>query len=370
MNRISRRRGFTLVELLVVIAIIGILVGLLLPAVQAAREAARRMSCGNNMKQLGLALHNHESTYKWVPTWATKFRPNDPYASTNPLWGNADSRFGFGVLGMLLPYMEGNNVAQSFDYRRGLFDPRNLPNPPFNGTPVVGQVPGAVLSSNPTFICPSTPTLPTESDYAVNFGLPFQLILPRTDYVALRGLDSTLASCVGLPATTTQNSMLGASDVGCSGSTALTGDTCEIIVNPRRRFASVTDGLSNTFCFIELAGKQRRFFNGVAIPGGFEPGGIVPPNTVGGLTLNSSWVDWNSARHPRGLAGTDRLAPNLPGCSVINIYNENNPYSFHGAGVQVVRGDGSVTFVNSTIATNVFTALVTRDGSETLNIQE
>jgi prepilin-type N-terminal cleavage/methylation domain-containing protein len=368
MNRISRRRGFTLVELLVVIAIIGILVGLLLPAVQAAREAARRMSCGNNMKQLGLALHNHESTFKWVPTWATKFRPNDPYASTNPLWGNADARFGFGCLGMLLPYMEGNNVAQAFDYRRGLFDPRNLPNPPFNGTPVVGQVPGAVLSSNPTFICPSTPTLPTESDYAVNFGLPFQLILPRTDYVALRGLDSTLASCVGLPATTTQNSMLGANDAGCSGSTALTGDTCEIIVNPRRRFASVTDGLSNTFCFIEIAGKQRRFFNGVAYPGGF--GAPVPPNTVEGLTLNSSWVDWNSARHPRGLAGTDRLNPNLAGCSVINIYNENNPYSFHGGGVQVVRGDGSVTFVNATLATNVFTAMVTRDGSEALNIQE
>lgn len=365
MKRISRRKGFTLVELLVVIAIIGIMVGLLLPAVQAAREAARRMSCSNNMKQLGLAVHNHESTYKWVPTWATKFRPNDPYASTNPFWGINDARFGFGVLGMLLPYMEGNNVAQVFDYKRGLFDPRNLPNPPFTGTPVVGQVPGSVLSSNPTFICPSTPTLPSESDYGPNFGLGFQLILPRTDYVALRGLEASLATCVNLPATTTHNSMLGANDNGCSGSLELTGDNCEIIVNPRRRFASVTDGLSNTFCLIEIAGKQRRFFNGIAIPGGF--GNPVPPNTVPGLTLNSSWVDWNSARHPRGLAGTDRLAPNLPGCSVINIYNENNPYSFHGSGVQALRGDGSVTFVNSTIATNVFTALTTRDGSETVS---
>ena len=372
MNRISRRRGFTLVELLVVIAIIGILVGLLLPAVQAAREAARRMSCGNNMKQLGLAIHNHESTYKWVPTWATKFRPTDAYASTgNPFWAANDARFGFGALGMLLPYMEGNNVAQNFDYRKALIDPRNLPNPPFAGSPFTGGVPGASMSTNPTFICPSTPTLPTESDYGpylVLGGLPVpgnQLILPRTDYVALRGLHSSLASCVGLPATTTQNSMLGASDEGCSGSTALTGDTCEIIVNPRRRFASVTDGLSNTFCLVELAGKQRRFFNGVAYPGDF----LTPP-PVPGLTLNSSWVDWNSARHPRGLAGTDRLNPNLAGCSVINIFNENNPYSFHGGGVQVVRGDGSVTFVNATIATNVFTALVTRDGSETLNIQE
>ena len=67
MNRPKLRRGFTLVELLVVIAIIGVLVGLLLPAVQAAREAARRMSCSNNFKQIGLAIHNYHSAYKELP---------------------------------------------------------------------------------------------------------------------------------------------------------------------------------------------------------------------------------------------------------------------------------------------------------------
>ncbi len=116
LHRLNRgRRGFTLVELLVVIAIIGILVGLLLPAVQQAREAARRMSCQNNLKQIGLACHNFESAYKKLPTGQIY----DPMLGTALVPGssfndNFNNHTFCGTLVFLLPFMEQQTVYQPF----------------------------------------------------------------------------------------------------------------------------------------------------------------------------------------------------------------------------------------------------------------
>ncbi len=334
MKRIFRKTGFTLVELLVVIAIIGILVGLLLPAVQAAREAARRMQCSNNLKQLGLAIHNHESTFKWIPIWGVEFALSEaPTNPSNPYFNlTGDARRPMGALGQLLPYLEQTNLYNLFDLKRPLVDPVNLV-PPFPS----GTNSPAAFAKVAVFVCPSTPEVPSDyGTYFVPIGFPSNTpyILPRTDYVPLRGIHESLGTCISKP-TRTHNGMLGA----------------EFPITKRKvKFGEVSDGLSNTICFVELAGKQQIFFRGQRMPGV--------------LTLNSFYGDWNVARHVRGLSGATITAPEQPGCSTINIVNQNNPYSFHTGGVQIVRGDGSVTFINQSIATPAFISLATRDGGE------
>lgn len=128
LSRSVIHRAFTLVELLVVIAIIGVLVGLLLPAVQAAREAARRMQCSNNFKQLGLAVHNYESANGRLPSgWVSKTPSGDP---------------GWGWSAALLPFMEGSTIYNQIDSR----------------LPIAHASHSSLLTvSLPTFICPSDP---------------------------------------------------------------------------------------------------------------------------------------------------------------------------------------------------------------------
>ena len=237
-----------------------------------------------------------------------------------------------GCLGQLLPYLEQTNISNLFNLQRPLVDLVNLA-PPFPG----GRNSPQAFAKVPVFVCPSTPEVPSDygPNYFVALGYSGSYLLPRTDYVPLRGIHSSLAACAGMANTTTHNGMLGSEFP---------------IIKRKVRLAEVTDGLSNTFCFVELAGKQNVYFRGKHVPG------LV--------VLNSFYGDWNVARHARGLSGATIAVPNQAGCSAVNIVNENNPYSFHTGGIQVLRGDGSVAFVTQSISTPVFTSLVTRDGGE------
>lgn len=112
MRQTSAQRAFTLVELLVVIAIIGVMVGLLLPAVQAARESARRMQCSNNLKQIGLALHNYHASYDLLPfSWG----------GTTPPSGSP----GYSAISQILPFMEQSALHESIDFSVPIVHPRN-----------------------------------------------------------------------------------------------------------------------------------------------------------------------------------------------------------------------------------------------------
>ena len=210
------RVAFTLVELLVVIAIIGILVGLLLPAVQAAREAARRMQCSNNVRQVGLACMNYESSIGRLPPGRLI------YPGVNST-GNP-TRVVTGFLAMILPYMEGSNLYNIYNQSYGFDDPANQP---------------AVQVRVPSFICPSTPGDHLTKIYAGwNLGWTTDVTaIPdlkgiATDYQGVRGLHRL--------------------ETVSSGTTKKVWDSdCGILNEQGSKFADITDGTSNTILLFE-----------------------------------------------------------------------------------------------------------------------
>ncbi|MCC9608679.1 DUF1559 domain-containing protein [Blastopirellula sp. JC732] len=144
-SSMRRRRGFTLVELLVVIAIIGVLIGLLLPAVQQAREAARRMQCSNNLKQLALAAHNYESTYKVFPYPAK------------------DSNYGYSAQSKILPFIEQGNFQDQIDFSQPLMIGASYLK---TLNPIYNNLVGTKID---VLICPSDPGDPLYEDGGVTW---------------------------------------------------------------------------------------------------------------------------------------------------------------------------------------------------------
>jgi len=331
--RASKRIGFTLVELLVVIAIIGILVGLLLPAVQAAREAARRMQCTNNQKQLVLALHNFHDTFR-------KFPPlrGGPIGGDQ---GRCGDKFG---LVFALPYIEQGPRSNQIS--------GEPPQVAWNNTfaPYLGEM--SVL------LCPSSPLSP---NHPVTSNQP-----QRSYHLSMGTTIGTNPSSAGTSAAIIDNNYFGRVDglfgYDKPGAIAPSCITTERVV----RMGSITDGTSNTVALSEKVTGNRgsRSVLGLATypMAGLDANAAQCLATATNGLYNPGRLlsDWNMGGiwafgHPNWAGFSTILPPNSPSCYERNNNNPSNSVgvfsvsSNHTGGVVIAIADGSVRFITQSI---------------------
>ena len=328
-----RLRAFTLVELLVVIAIIGVLVALLLPAVQAAREAARRSQCSNNLKQLGLGLHNYHDTYNTFPMGART-------GGWNGGWGTS-----FYV--RLLPFVEQRPLYDMWPFtERGAYSR----NEGYRGN-IIGNPVDIRNLMIPTFRCPSSP-LP-EFQGADGMLASYSGIAGAVEatgrYIPRR--QRPCCSCCG-------GASFGNSNDGLtSGSGMLVGGSTIAL-----KFRDCTDGTSNVMIIGEMSNwmidTDGSFKLGSSSRHGW-PMGCGSNATVTNVSTSSMgdgrWFNLNSIRYPVGTRTYQ-----LPG--VADNWGPNNPLvSAHPGGVMILLTDGSVRFLSETTNLEVLKIIADRD---------
>lgn len=346
---VRRKRGFTLVELLVVIAIIGVMVGLLLPAVQAAREAARRMSCSNNLKQLGLSFHNYHDTFRRLPHGSAPINGNfnGGFVVANSNW------HGYSPQTMILPYIEQGAIFDQLTFRSTHTSTAIVP--PALVSPVV-------LARNQvsTFICPSDKDFPDVTNrgwinYGVNFG-------------SNTGWRGDIANANGM-----------------------------FVLNFTRNFKDVTDGLSNTI----MMGEFNKGDNTAAIfdvrngdvvrgqafgamPTVFRIVAGIPSITQFQLEAYGAQCLAGQANHT-SFAGSRWSAPGqyntafntlappnwrFPACIQCGGCGQGDSQgivparSRHPGGVQVSLGDASVRFISDSVNLILYQSMGSIDGGE------
>ena len=321
----SRRPAFTLIELLVVIAIIGVLIALLLPAVQAAREAARRAQCQNNLKQIGIALHNYHDSVGAFPTSFWR-------ATAGQVTGDASNINRHSWITMALPYLEQNAIYNATNFDVGIRGGAGNYCGQMNET--------ALMSVINVLMCPSD-TSPTISSFNRADAAPgINGRGPKVSYVGSMGDNSTAGSSGDTPwpfnsppAVRTNGFGDGNTHTGMmnrSGGTVALRD--------------VTDGTSNTFLVGETLFESCNWFTW--------------PNPNGSTASTSVLINWEI---------TDRNAGNTGNSDFRRSGNWKSCFGFrseHAGVVQFLLGDGRVIGIKETVDRNVYRALSTRNLGE------
>ena len=368
----TKPKGFTLIELLVVISIIAVLIALLLPAVQAARESARRAQCVNNLKQIGLATLNFETTYSMLPSDGLRLAIADQNVDAQAAIPTVAAAY----LTQILPFMEQTVIYNQINLSMAASDTANLP-------PCIGT--GALHSGNNTayslainaFLCPSSPGPSTINYYNTfwgpygdgggdvctpggaapisgvsNLNPPPVQIWGRSDYFPIPGLHNTALLAAGMSATY----------VAAVGEGKDSGTITNSLITGKIKMSSITDGTSNTMMVSECGSKPIGY-NGfrqiyISEVNGLPVDGVIEPVSSGG----GAWADHFTYS---SLAGAQGKTNGIRGGTcMVNCTSNNEIYAFHPGGANALFVDGSVHFLKDTSSVPFIAALVTRAGAE------
>jgi len=351
------RRGFTLIELLVVIAIIAILISLLLPAVQQAREAARRTQCKNNLKQIGLALHNYHDVHLTFP--------NASYLSI-VLSGGLNLAAGASWETMILPYIDQGNLYAQMDTTLSPYDPLNQP---------------AIATPLNVFLCVSAPDANT---YSFQFGAPWAgvgagpidttLTVGRTDYGVCGAVGERISDLAfELPDGSCPDGKNANNRGYCiaSDNRGFTKSACDFSFLTRAgttKIRDIRDGTSNSIAVYELASRNALYYNEDQV----RAPGVLDGSDIGTWNSGGGWADVYKGQLAAEIRGTlfDGTQPGNPstargGPCIINCANNQQAgmYSWHTGGAQAALCDGSVRFISENIgAPQIVRALLINDG--------